>query len=116
MQRVEHVEEVVPRRAFAGWVRRWKVLHHGCILGELREECRDAQLRVLRHLDLLHLRLLEEVLLACEDLPQEVFVDHGLVWQVELEATLKGEMIDNGNSKFWLSEKPFRALTAGRGK
>ena len=65
VDRVEHVEEVITRRSLACWVRVREELHHLRVLRELGIQGLHAELFVLRHLDLLDLLLLEQLLLAC---------------------------------------------------
>ena len=84
VQRVEHVEKVVARRAFALRISVRKVRHELGVLRELRIEILHAQLVVVRHLDEPDFGFLQQLLLAREDLLQVVLVDHGLVWQIKL--------------------------------
>ena len=100
VQGVEDVEEVVPWWALTFWVLVGEVLHHGGVLGELGIQGLDGELFVLRHPDLLDLRLLEQVLLAREDLLEKVLVDHRLRREVELEAVLKGQVVNRGDRGF----------------
>ena len=84
MQSVQHVEEIV-----AGWALPLRVLVREIrdepdVFRELRIEGLDAQLLVLRHLDFLDLGLLEQMLLAGQDLLEEVLVHHGLVREIKL--------------------------------
>ena len=41
------------------------------------------------HIDVLHLYLLEQLLLADQDILEEVFVDEALRWQIKLEAVVE---------------------------
>ena len=86
VDRVQDVEEVLPRRAFVLGILIGEVRHHLGVLRELRIKVLDRELIVVRDLDGAHLLLLEQVLLAPEDGLEEVLVDDGLVRQVELEA------------------------------
>ena len=83
---VQHVEKVVTWWALAFRVLVREELHHLRVLLEHREDGLDAELLVLRHLDVGDLGLLEQVLFAGEDCLEEVFVDRGLVRQVVLQA------------------------------
>ena len=74
MQSVQHVEEIVARWALPLRVLVREVRDEPGVLHELRIEGLDAQLLVLRHLDFLDLGLLEQMLLAGQDLLEEVLV------------------------------------------
>ncbi len=84
VQRVEHVEKVVPRWAFALRICIREVRHELGVLRELRIEILHAELVVVRHLYEPDICFLHQLLLAREDLLQVVLVDHGLVWEIEL--------------------------------
>ena len=85
VDRVQDVEEVLPRRALAGWVLVGEVLDELVVLGELRPEVLDRELVVVRHGDSLDLGLLHQLLLAAEHVLEEVLVDDALVGQVVLD-------------------------------
>ena len=84
MHGVEHVEEVLARWAFADWVLVREVAVHCRVLLEFGPEGLHGELVVVRHLDGDDLGLLQQVLLAGEDVLQEVLGDDALVGQVEL--------------------------------
>ena len=81
---VEHIEEVLSGWAFADWVFVREVAVHVRVLLEFGPERLHGELVVVRHLDGDDLGLLQQVLLAGEDVLQEVLVDDALVGQVEL--------------------------------
>ena len=85
VDRVQDVEEVLPRRALAGWVLVGEVLDELVVLGELGPQVLDRELVVVRHGDPLHLGLLHQLLLAAEHVLEEVLVDDALVGQVVLD-------------------------------
>ena len=55
------------------------------VLLHLGPQGAHGELIVVRDLDRLDVGLLHELLLACEDLPEEIFGDDGLVGQVVLD-------------------------------
>ena len=81
---VQHVEEILTRRAsvLRELVREVDVHRH--VLGELRPQRLDGELIVARHLDGLHLGFLEQLFPAGQDVLQEVFVDDSLVREIVL--------------------------------
>ena len=83
-QSVEYVEEVVTRRSFADGIFFREVRLENWVLLEHRVDPAHGQLVVVRHLDVLHLRLLQQLLLALQDLLEPVLVAHALVGQVVL--------------------------------
>ena len=87
VQGIEDVEEVITWRTLAFRILTRKVGHHFGVLGKHRIQVLDAELVVPGHLDLLDDGLLHQLLLAGQDLLEEVFIHDGLVRQVELEAT-----------------------------
>ena len=86
VQRVEDVEEVLPRRTLVLRVLVRKVRQEDGVLLELGIERLHRQLVVVRDLDRRDGRLLVELLLPGEDVLQEVLVDEAFGRQVELEA------------------------------
>ena len=86
MHGVEDVEEVLTRRSFILGILVREIAVHGRIFLELRPQGLGGQLFIMRHLDGVHLVLLEELLLASQDILEEVLVDEWLWWQIELEA------------------------------
>ena len=85
LQRVEDVEEVLARRALAGGIRVGEVLHELRVLLEVRPERLHRELVVLWDVDLLDLGLLHQLLLADEDVLEEVLVDDVRVREVVLD-------------------------------
>lgn len=83
---VEDIEEVFSWRRLAGRVLVRQVRHHPGVLLQIRVQGLHRDLLVVGHLDLLDLGLQQELLLAHEDILQEVFVDEVLGRQVKLEA------------------------------
>ena len=88
MDSVEDIEEVVPRWTFAHRELVREVAGHGLVLLELRPDGLDRERIVVGHLDGADLGLLEELLLAGQDILEEVLVHDGLVREVELQATI----------------------------
>ena len=86
---VEDIEEIFSRRGLAGGVLVREEGHEVGVLLELRVQRLHRDLLVMGHLDLLHRRLQHQLLLAHEDVLQEVLVDEVLGRQVILEAALK---------------------------
>ena len=86
IQGVEDIEEVLARWSLAGWVLVRKVGQEDRVLLELRIELLDGELIVVGHVDVLHLDLLEQLLLADQDILEEVLVDEALRRQIKLEA------------------------------
>ena len=82
---VEHVEEVLPRRPFVLRVLVGEVLGEVPILLEGGPQRLHRQLVVVRHRDLVHVRLLQQLLLPSEDIFQEVLVDACLIGEVVLD-------------------------------
>ena len=88
IQGVENVEEVVTGRSLSGRILVREVGHEDRVLRELRIKSFDGELIVVWHSYLLHLHLLEQLLLADQDILEEVFVDEALRWQIKLEAVV----------------------------
>lgn len=97
VQRVQDVEEVITWWALALRVLVGEVGHEDAVCLEVREHRLDRELVVLWYLDLSDGRLLEELLLAHQDVFEEVLVDDRLVRQVELEAVQKKERISGSD-------------------
>ena len=85
VQRVEHVEEVVPRRPLVLGEVIWKVPGEQIVILELRPQLLDRQLIIVRYYYVAHICLLNEGLLIRENLLEEVFVDERGRRQVELD-------------------------------
>jgi len=90
VDRVEHVEKVLPGRTLVLGKRGWKVLHERLVTLELWEELTDAQFVVVGDSDLLDVDLLEQLLLAAEHILQEVLVYGGLIGEVVLQMSKEG--------------------------
>ena len=71
------------------WVLIWEIPAQQIILGELRVEVLHREFLVMRHLHIVYVRLLDQLLLVREHLLEEVLVDELLRRQVELEAVDK---------------------------
>ena len=84
MQSIQYVEEVLSRRPLAFRILVWKVGEKVRILRELRIEISNGELVVLRNFNLVDLLLLEQLLLACEDLLEKVLIDDRFIRQIEL--------------------------------
>ena len=84
VDRVQHVEEVLPRRPLVLRVLGREVLHELGVLLELRPEAADRELVVVGHLDVVHGGLQQQRLLAREDLLEEVVGHQVLVREVVL--------------------------------
>ena len=72
---VEDVEEVLTRRSFILGILVREIAVHGRIFLELRPQGLGGQLFIMRHLI-----LLEQLLLASQDVLEEVLVDKRLWW------------------------------------
>ena len=90
VDRIEHVEKVLPGRTLVLGKRGWKVLHELLVTLELWEELPDAHFVVVRDSDLLDVDLLEQLLLAAEHILQEVLVHGGLIGEVVLQMSKEG--------------------------
>ena len=84
---VENIEEIISRRALILGILVGEEGHHGGILLELRIEILDRYFVIMWDLDLLDRALPQQLLLASQDILQEILVDHGLRRQIKLEAT-----------------------------
>ena len=84
MHGVQNIKEVVARRTFILGICSGEVLGEVGILLKIWPEAAHRQLVVVGHLDILDLRLLEELLPSCEDILEEIFVDYGLIREVHL--------------------------------
>jgi|AACY02.6.fsa_nt_gi hypothetical protein len=85
MERVENVKEVLTWCALTLWISIREILHECLISLELWIKVLDRKLIIKRNLHCLNHRLLEQVLLACKDGLEEVFVDHCLIRQIVLD-------------------------------
>ena len=86
VQSMQDVKKVLPRRPLADRVLVRKVPDEEVVAGELRVQVLHRQLLVVRHLDVGDVLLLDELLLVCQHLLQEVLIDQSCWWQVELQA------------------------------
>ena len=84
VQRIEDVEEIFSRWALVLGVYRRKESEEVGVLLQLWPESLDSDLVVLGHVDVVDIRLLQELLLAGENLFEEVLVDGSCLWQIEL--------------------------------
>ena len=82
--RVQDVEEVVPWRTLALRIFVREVTHEDAVLRHERVDVLDAQLLVLRDLDVPDLVLLVEVLLTLDHLLQPILVADTVIREVEL--------------------------------
>ena len=89
---VQDIEKVVPGRPLALGVCVREVAHEDGVLGHERVYVLDAQLLVVRDLDVPDLVLLVQVLVALYHLLQPVLVAHGLMREVELLMLIKTAM------------------------
>ena len=85
VQRVENIEEVLPWGPFACRVLVGEVPAQEIILGELRVEVLHREFLVMRHLDIIYIRLLDQLLLVREHCLQEVLVNQSGRRQIELD-------------------------------
>ena len=78
IERVHHVEEILPVRpsAFRKLVR--EVGHEVSVILELWVKFVDTQFIILRHVDLPLICESEQLLIFTEDHPEKVLVDHGV--------------------------------------
>ena len=81
---VEDVKKIVPGWSLVLWINVGKILHEFTVLLEIRPQCFDGYLIVLRDMDVVDLLLLEQLLLLCEHEFEEVLVDASLIGQVKL--------------------------------
>ena len=84
MEGIEDVKEVFPRRSLVLGVLGREVLHELGILFEIRPKALHRELIVMWYLDLVHIGLQHEGLLAGEHLLQEVVSDQVLIGEVIL--------------------------------
>ena len=85
VERVEYIEEILTRWTFSLWVLVGKVTAQEIILGELRVEVLHREFLVMRHLDIIYIRLLDQLLLVREHCLQEVLVNQSGRRQIELD-------------------------------
>ena len=84
MHGVENVEEVLSRRTFVFWICVREVLQELLVALKLREEALDRKLIIVRHIDMADLLLLQQLLLPCEHVAEEVLVDRALARKIVL--------------------------------
>ena len=87
IERVQHVEEILPRGALALRVLVREVRHEVCVLDEHGIQVLDAELIVSGDLYVVDLRLFEQLLLAAQDLLEKVLIDYCLIREIELKTT-----------------------------
>ena len=66
------------------WQEVWKEFHQVRILLHNWEDALHRQLVILRDIDLFYILEFEKIFLISEDKLQEVFVEHGIRWDVKL--------------------------------
>ena len=86
MHGVKDVEEVLARWPLAYRILVRKVAHHVCVFLELRIERLHREFIVVLHVNVHYIVLLQQLLLAGEDILQKVFVNDTFVRQIELKA------------------------------
>ena len=84
LERVEDVEEVLARRAPPGRVLVREVAGELWVLAHVGPKGLHGQLVIVRNSDLVDVGLFHELLLARQDVFQEILVDDIGVWQVVL--------------------------------
>ena len=84
MHGVENIEEVLARRTFVFWICVREVLQELLVALKLREEALDRKLIIVRHIDMADLLLLQQLLLPCEHVAEEVLVDRALARKIVL--------------------------------
>ena len=77
VQRMEYIKKVLARWPFPCWVLIGEVPAQQIILSELRVEVLHREFLVMRHLDIIYVRLLDQLLLVREHCLQEVLVNQG---------------------------------------
>ena len=97
---VEDLHEVFAWRTLAFRISIREMGHELGVLRELRVQILDGQFVVVWNLDESNVGLLEKLLLACQDLLEEVFVDHGLVREIKLDCT-EGETEAKWHLRCW---------------
>ena len=87
VQTVENIPEVVSVDLTALRKLVWEVVHELRLSLAKRIDSLESELIIDRHVDKLDLLELKQLLLAAEDLLEEVLVQHGLRWQIQLHCT-----------------------------
>ena len=87
IERVEHVEKVLPRWALASRILVGEVPDEEIVPCELGPQGLDGDLLIVWDLYGRDVSLLDQRLLVCQDLLQEVLVDDRGWWHVELQTT-----------------------------
>ena len=82
--RVQDIEEILPRRAFVLRVHIWEVGHDLRVLLHIWPESLDRDLIVLGHVDVVDFLLLKELLLTVKHQLEEVLVDGTFIGKVVL--------------------------------
>ena len=85
LQRVKDIEEVLARRTLASWICIREVLHEICIFLEMRPQRLDRQFVVVWNIYLLDFGLLHQLLLANENVLEEVLVDDVGIREIVLD-------------------------------
>ena len=84
MHGVENIEEVLARRTFVFGIFVWEVLQELLVVLKVRVEVLDRNLIIFGHVDVVDLLLLQQVLLPCEHVAEEVLVDRALARKIVL--------------------------------
>ena len=87
MHGVENIEEVLARRTFVFWICVREVLQELLVALKLREEALDRKLIIVRHIDMADLLLLQQLLLPCEHVAEEVLGKGALAWKIVLHCS-----------------------------
>ena len=85
MNRVQDVEEIGAGWPFIGWKLVREVLHEQLVILEHGEECLDGELIIVWHLDVRDRSLLEQHLLAGQDVLEEVLGHGAFIGQIVLD-------------------------------
>ena len=84
---VEDVEKVLARRTFVFGIFVWEVLQELLVVLKVRVEALDRNLIIFGHVDVVDLILLQQVLLPCEHVAEEVLGKGALARKVVLHCS-----------------------------
>ena len=76
MDGIHDIEEVVSRRPFVLGVDTREIRGEFRVFLEVRPEASDRQLVIMRNLDEVDIGALQQLLVTCQDILEEVFIDH----------------------------------------